>query len=157
MMFWNMIISGLIIGHRILDRLSRENVLTFKDNYLSRPLSYFLLLLGLLLVSPYYNADKLQLQAMVSKNGDLAIKAATMYPESSLRYATLTREFLDAQLHQQALELARSGVEFNAKSVATWVLILVNPAASIDERTNAKLRLLELDPLNPEIKNFEVK
>ena len=157
MMFWNMIISGLIIGHRILDRLSRENVLTFKDNYLSRPLSYFLLLLGLLLVSPYYNADKLQLQAMVSKNGDLAIKAAKMYPESSLRYATLTREFLDAQLYQQALELARSGVEFNAKSVATWVLILVNPTASIEERTNAKLRLLELDPLNPEIKNFEVK
>lgn len=157
MMFWNMIISGLIIGHRILDKSSRENVLTLKDNYLSTPLSYFLLLLGLLLVYPYYNADKLQLQAMVSKNGDLAIKAAKMYPESSLRYATLTREFLDAQLYQPALELARSGVEFNPRSVATWVLILVNPAASIDERTNAKLRLLELDPLNPEVKNYEVK
>jgi hypothetical protein len=90
-------------------------------------------------------------------DGDLAIKVAKMYPESVVRYSTLTRALLDSGLSTPALDLARSAIEFNPNSPALWVLVLINPAAPITERREAKAKLLILDPLNEEVKNFEIQ
>jgi hypothetical protein len=45
-------------------------------------------------------------------------------------------------------------VEFNPKSAGLWALILVNPNATVEERLNAKKVILELDPLNKNVMDF---
>jgi hypothetical protein len=48
-------------------------------------------------------------------------------------------------------------VEFNPNSVSLWALILANPTASIEDRQAAKSKILELDPLNKEVKAYSVQ
>jgi hypothetical protein len=91
---------------------------------------------------------------MSASDANLVMKATTMYPESTVRYSAIGRELLDSGLNQQALEIARSGVKFNPNSPAMWVLIMVNPSASTDERLTAKNEILKLDPLNLEVRNY---
>ena len=57
----------------------------------------------------------------------------------------------------QALDLARSAVEFNPNSAILWALVLMNPSATFDERVKAKAEILKLDPLNKEVINYEIK
>jgi hypothetical protein len=127
----------------------KEKVL-FKANQFSALAVIF----GVLILAPYFNVDRLQLLAMNSGNGDLAIKSTKMFPESVLRYSTMSRELLNSGLQIQALDLARSAVKFNPNSPSLWVLILINQSAPLDERKEAQTKLLELDPLNKEIKDY---
>ncbi len=59
-----------------------------------------------------------------------------------------------SNLTDQALDIAFSAVEFNPNSAAAWALILVNPSASQEDRVTAKERILELDPFNKDVVNF---
>jgi hypothetical protein len=111
---------------------------------------------GLIFIYPYFNVDRMQLQAMRTGNGDLAIKSTTSYPESVLRYSVMSRALLDSKLPEQALYLARSAVEFNPNAVSAWVLILINPSAPINERESARSEILKLDPLNKEVKEYKL-
>jgi hypothetical protein len=52
--------------------------------------------------------------------------------------------------------IAKSAVEFNPHSPNLWALILINPAASIEERKFAKKQILRLDPLNKEVANYKL-
>jgi hypothetical protein len=94
---------------------------------------------------------------MNNADGNLAIKVAKMYPESVVRYSVLTRALLASGLNAQALDLAYSAVKFNQNSPALLVLILINPSAPVAERIEVKEKLLILDPLNNELKNFVIQ
>jgi hypothetical protein len=91
---------------------------------------------------------------MQKRDANLVMNATTSYPESTVRYSLIGQELLSSGLNVQALEVARSGVKFNPNSAALWSLILVNPIATLDERINAKSKIIELDPLNKEVRNF---
>jgi hypothetical protein len=155
LMVWGSIISGVLIGlnkpsikeipHAY--RLGKVNEKTFS-------ISLIFVLAGTLLVYPYFNSDRLQLLAMNSGNGDLAIKSAKMFPESTVRYYTLSRGLLDAGLQIQSLNLAYSAVNFNPNGAALWSLILVNPSAPLKDRIKAKEEMLRLDPLNKDVSNY---
>jgi hypothetical protein len=80
-----------------------------------------------------------------------------MFPESVLRYQIISNELLQSNLFPQSLDVARSGVKFNPRSANIWIYVLVNPAASLDEREKARQELMNLDPLNKEIQNYLVK
>jgi hypothetical protein len=156
-MLWNSIISGAIIGYSALAEKSTESSITINSNQdLTRPFSVLLVIFGLILYYPYFNTDRLQMLAMSTTNGDLAIQSAQKFPESVLRYTVITRELLNSQLPQQALEVARSAVKFNPNSPNLWALILINPSAPIDERQRAKSEILKLDPLNKEVVNYRL-
>lgn len=159
MIFWNAILSGTLIGISILigpqgkiPNIQQPNLLTQ-----TRIQSYILVFGGILVMFPLFNTDKLQLQAMNTGNGDLAISVAQAYPESVVRYQLITRELLNSNLFPQALDLARSAVNFNSNSPNLWALILINPIAPLDERITAKAEILKLDPLNKEVKDFVIK
>jgi hypothetical protein len=93
---------------------------------------------------------------MDTGDGDLAILSAQKFPESVLRYTVISRALLDSGLPGPALTVARSAVEFNPNSANLWALVLINPAATINEREIAKSEILKLDPLNKEVLNFKI-
>jgi O-antigen ligase len=155
-LIWGMVISGSIIGIAS-NNMSKDDLVSKKTKTRLNLLSLISFFLSVVVLFPYFNSDRLQLLAMNKGDGDLAIKVAKMYPESVIRYSTLTRALLDSGLSVPALDLARSAVEFNPNSPALWVLLLINPSAPIDERRAAKAKLLILDPLNKEVVNYEVQ
>ena len=154
LILWGFIISGSIIGLAAIEESSIQTGVGKKATHFNI-FSLLTLLLGVLVVVPYANADRLQLQAMNNGDGDLAIKTAKMYPESVVRYSVLSRALLESGLAIPALDLARSAVEFNPNSPALWALIVINQSAPIEERKAAYQILLKLDPLNEELINFK--
>jgi len=159
MMFWNAIMTGSLIGVSILIKSSDKKIITPQSRlfYKTRIQSYGLVVAGLLVMYPFFNTDRLQMQAMNTGNGDLAISSAQKYPESVLRYQVITRELLNSNLFPQALDVARSGVKFNPNNPSMWALILINPAAPKNEREFAKAQTISLDPLNKEVINYEIE
>jgi len=155
-MHWNAIISGAIIGiaksissnQVSIPKVSESNVKSFSL------VNFVFSVIALVIMFPAFNVDRMQLAGMQTGDANLVMRATTSYPESTLRYSLISRELLDSGLSQQSLELARAGVEFNPYSAGLWALILVNPSAQISEKLEAKERILELDPLNVEVKNF---
>jgi len=157
-MLWGSIISGWIIFKRVN---LNTNIANSKEKYILKPLTKISvalsLIVGLTLSYPYFRADQLQLTAMKTGNGDLAIKSAKMFPESTTRYATIIRGLYDSNLYDSALELSRHAVEFNPQSANLWAFILINPNAPIVEREKARLKIVSLDPLNLQARNFKLQ
>jgi O-antigen ligase len=159
MMMWNSIISGTLIGVGVMTTSNLEELVPEKKQVVvkTRIYSFSFVLAAFLIIYPLYNTDHQQLTAMNTGNGELAISAAKQYPESVLRYQIITRELLNSNLPTQALDLARSAVNFNPNSANLWALIVINPTAPRAERIEAKAEILKLDPLNKEVKDFVIK
>jgi len=153
-MLWNALISGVIIGQASF--LSKQSVVASPPNAISFKFgpSTLCAIAGFIILLPMFNTDRILLEGMQKRDANLVIKATTSYPESTVRYSLIGQELLRSGLNVQALELARSGVKFNPNSAALWSLILVNPSATLNERINAKSKIIELDPLNNEVRNF---
>jgi hypothetical protein len=158
---WNALISGSVIGvaGSFSQKISNTPVERSKLSGLRvlNPISLFMLVFGLIFMFPYFNTDRQMIQAGNSGNGDLLIKAATSFPESIFKYSEASRALLESGLPGPSLSLARSAVAFNSKSVALWALILVNPSAPLEERIKARDVILELDPLNIEVRDFKIQ
>lgn len=152
MLAWNSIIGGVLVGCAFKDINEQRNQKIDISNmvFYTRPFSYLLLIFGLLIMYPYYNSDKLAWQSLETGDGLLAVKAAKMYPESSLRYQRIGLALFNSNLFDQSLDVARSAAKFNPKSRAAWFLILMNEKAPLEERRQAKARVLEVDPFNKE-------
>jgi O-antigen ligase len=158
---WNALISGAVIGMAGTSiKLSRNTVgVNTQPEKLknSNLLGSILLIIGLIIMFPYFNNDRLTVKANNSGNGDLLIRATTAYPEFALKYSQASQALLESGLPTPSLFLARKGVEFNPNSVSLWALILANPTASIEDRQIAKSKILELDPLNKEVKAYSIQ
>jgi O-antigen ligase len=155
-MHWNAIISGTIIGIAKFVSPAQFPIPKVNENKAKNPSSTSLIfsIIALVIMFPVFNVDRMQLTGMQTGDANLVIKATTSYPESTVRYSLIGRELLNSGLTQQSLELARSGTKFNPNSAGLWALILANPNAQKSERLEAKVRILELDPLNVEVQNF---
>ena len=155
---WNALISGAVIGvaGSFSQKVLSTPATTRKLNVLN-PISLFMLVIGLIVMFPYFNTDRQMIQAGNSGNGDLLIKAATSFPESVVKYSQASRALLESGLPAPSLSLARSAVAFNNRAVSLWALILVNPTASFEERENARTQILKLDPLNIEVRDFNIQ
>jgi O-antigen ligase len=158
---WNAVITGTIIGFAgniaLRSQNNEPNITEFRSTNIMKLASIFLLILGLVIAFPFFNNDRLLVKASDTGNGDLLIRAVTSYPESTTKYSQASQALLESGLPGPSLYLAQKGLEFNSKSVSLWGLILVNQTASIVDRQNAKIKILELDPFNKEVKNFIVK
>jgi O-antigen ligase len=157
MMLWNSIISGIIVGYSALIEKGLDNLHHPRTTMeFVRPFSILCVMFAIIINYPLFNTDRLQMQAMSRRDGDLAILSTQKYPKSVLRYSIIARELLSSQLFDQALVVARSAVEFNPNSANLWSLILINPKASPEERLKAKREILKLDPLNQEVISYKL-
>jgi O-antigen ligase len=162
-LLWNFIICGAIVGLNSNFR-SDENtpknsnsvsIKSFESSTI-KALGVFSLLISLTITYPLFNADKLARQADINKDALLAVKAAKMYPESVIIYSRLGIGLYESGLYDLSLDIARSAVKFNPNSYQTWILILVNPNAAIEERIKAKKELIRIDPFNKLIQNYKI-
>ena len=162
-LLWNFIICGAIVGlsgNFHSDENSNKNANTIGMKSLEstkiRTLSIFSLLVSLTITYPLFNADKLARQADINKDALLAVKASKMYPESVIIYSRLGIALYESGLYDLSLDIARSAVKFNPNSYQTWILVLVNPNAAIEERLKAKEELMRIDPFNKLIQNYKI-
>ena len=154
-MTWNSLISGFLIGLTISEA-SKSPTNERSNKPLIKPLSYFLLFVSLIIIYPLFKSDKASLDSLKKSDANLAIIAAQMYPESTLRYSRIGIELLKSNLPIQALEIGRAAVSFNPNALSAWALILANASAPLEERILAKEKILELDPYNEEIRALEL-
>jgi O-antigen ligase len=161
LMTWNAVICGGVIGVYLDTKASSSvdlgSTFTYNSQKSSfmRPLSYFFLILSILVTYPYFNADRLQFESFKKSDALLAVKASKQFPESSVRYNQIGLQLLQSNLPDQALEVARSAVRFNPNSIAAWALLYSNPKASENERSRAVTQILRLDPNNKQLINMK--
>jgi hypothetical protein len=148
------LLNGTIIGLSVWGISTRYNPPISRTNIIN-PFRYFLLFIGLLLVYPYFNVDRLHLHSLKTSDGVLAIVSAKSYPESSLRYQRIGTALMESNLLPQSLEVGRAAVEFNPKSIPAWGLILANSTATIEERRQAVKEILRLEPYNSDVLELE--
>ena len=156
MLIWNAILSGTLLGiHRESNILIVKNI-NKKSNILdlTKPFSVFLLLGSLFISYPYFNVDKMQSDSAKNGDGNLAMKSALSFPESTVRYSRIANAFIESNLAAPALELGRAAAKFNPNAPSAWGLILVNNTGTKEERIKAKNTLIKLDPQNKEIREI---
>lgn len=155
-MYWNAVFSGALIGvAKDLSKINSDvNKSPGSNNKYGRFVSIISGLISFVILLPLFNTDRLQLIGMKKGDANLVMEATLRFPESTIRYNIIGRELFDSGLSKQSLEIARSGVQFNPYSAALWALILVNPNATIEERFKAKNKILELDPLNKNVRAY---
>ena len=161
-LMWNFILCGIFIG---LSKSVNPSMESKENNLIKKstnPQKFSLNIIGVIsvilafiLTSPLFNADRLARQADIKKDAILAVRAAKTYPESVVRYNRLGGGLYQSGLYDLSLDIGRSAVKFNPNSYQTWILILLNPNATIEERNKAKEALLQIDPFNKEIKNYK--
>lgn len=152
---WNAVFTGAIIGIYCNGK-KESDPLQYKAISLVRPVGTFMAFLGILFMYPLFKVDSLQLKSLDTKDALLAVKSATSYPESTLRYTRIGVELIESELWDQALVVGRSAVDFNSNSISAWALVLANPKAPLNERQIAKSEILRLDPFNKVVMNIEL-
>ena len=160
LMVWSVILSGAIIGtlfhaneSNYEDKQNRNKRQSYSLVELFRIVIVFV---TTILIFPLYQTDTLFLNSLNSSNGNLGMKVIDMFPRSTSKYFTVGKLLFESGQNQYSLEVARKATEFNKKSINAWGLILVNPLASYEERLNARNKILELDPFNKEVPNYEI-
>jgi O-antigen ligase len=160
---WNFIFCGTFIG--LASNFNSNNALINNsdsgntNNQKNPSISIFgvaATILSMVITFPLFNADKLAREADIKKDANLAVKAAKTYPESVIRYNHLGAKLYESGLYDLSLDIAHSAVKFNSNSYQTWILLLVNPSATIEERSRAKEELIKIDPFNKVIKNYQI-
>lgn len=152
---WSFILSGAVIGFNILKTDAPVATKIKKTNSGIRLSSISFVIIGVFILYPTYQTDKVLLNGLNSQSGDLIIKSTELYPRSESRYNLVGVELLRSNLFPQALEVARSATKWNPNAVSGWGLIVANPTAPITERENARLQVLRLDPFNRAAKDLK--
>jgi len=161
-LIWNFILCGAFVG---LGGLYESNTSPIEikptrikinsRNSIVNIVGVITAIFAFALTIPLFNADKLARQADIKKDASLAIKAANTYPKSVIRFNRLGGGLYESRLYDLSLEIGRSAVKFNPNNYQTWILILLNPKATSEERNIAKQALIQIDPYNDEIKNYK--
>ena len=154
---WNAVVSGSVFGAALHNQFQEESPQLVPQERVKpeisyfKPFSYLFLILAVIIMYPYFKADKLQYDSFIKSDALLAVQAAKIYPESTVRYNQIGLELLKSNLSEQALEVGRSAIQFNPNSITAWSLIYMNPMATENERNRALLEILRLDPNNKQL------
>jgi O-antigen ligase len=159
MLYWSNLISGALIGLSLrllnpkhdLDMINNNATNKFRN-----PVSLILALIAILLMVPLFRVDNMYLQSLNRSDGNLGIKAVTTFPQSTMKFAMVGRLLFQSGEYKYSLDVARAFVKFNPLTPTSHALIMVNPLATYEERVKAKTYILERDPFNKDVMNYEI-
>lgn len=141
-------ISGFVIGSTSLN----ENVPKSGNNILVLGLGCILALI--LSVSPVTRENRI-LTANQNSSPTEYIDALEIFPKSTVGYSRAINLFAQAGLEDKALEISRKAIQFNERTPAAHLIIFTSPLTSEAEKSIAYAALLNLDPMNPNLKNLQ--
>ena len=151
---WNFLISGSVIGYQTFKRDLSFQVQVQSLKPKVSIAGSFLLIFGVIFLYPWFDSDRMLLNGLNTKNANIVIDAVDSYPRSIVKINLVGVQLLQSNLAVQSLDLARSTTKWNPNSPSGWGLILANPKASREERLQAKAKVLQLDPKNNKVKEF---
>lgn len=154
-MLWNFVICGAVIGV-FLEKYKKPNSIRNTKKISDFSLTgTFLVLVGLLIVFPWFNTDRLFRIGLEQNNANSVMQQVNSYPRFVNKFRLVGVRLLESNLNPQALEVAKQSIAFNPNAVSGWALVFYNPSATQVERDKAKAEILRLDPLNKEISLFK--
>ena len=158
LMVFNAIATGAIIGLSHLEVIQNSGkIATSKGSERStRNSSAIFVLIGLVIIYPYFNADRLFLKALNSQDAILLADSTKRYPQFTHRYSTASRLLLESKAYKQSLEVALLAIKFNPNSVSPWAHIILNPLSSLEDKLKAKQELIKLDPNNKSLIDIKI-
>lgn len=153
-MLWNFLICGAVIGIFLEKHKDQVSINTSKKTSSFSIAGTFLALVGLLIVYPWFNTDRLFRIGLEQQNANMVMQQVNSYPRFVNKFRLVGLRLLESNLSPQALEVAKQSIAFNPNAVSGWALVFYNPSATQAERDKAKAEILRLDPLNKEILLF---
>jgi O-antigen ligase len=155
LLIWNFIFSGTAIGFFLVRQKVDQVFPRENSSSIFGIFGVISILLGTLILYPLFRADRVLLNGLNLRDGNMIIESTSLYPKSDTRFNLVGLELLKSNLLPQALEVARNAAEWNPNSVTGWGLIAVNPIAQVEEREFARSQILRLDPFNKEVKGLK--
>lgn len=158
LMIFNSLATGAIIGISRTYYTNDVNLARQDDKFkhLIDFKNYMSLILAILIIFPYFNSDRLYLKALNSGDANLLVQSSKQFPESTLKYSTVSRLLLESRLYEQSLAVSKSAIIFNPRHVSPWAHIILNPLATYEEKLQAKNMLIKLDPNNKELLDLKI-
>jgi len=158
LMVFNAIATGAIIGLSHLEVIQNSGkIATSKGSErFTRNSSAIFVLIGLVIIYPYFNADRLFLKALNSQDAILLADSTKNYPQFTYRYSTASRLLLESKAYEQSLEVALLAIKFNPNSISPWAHIILNPLSSLEDKLKAKQELIKLDPNNKSLTDIKI-
>jgi O-antigen ligase len=150
-MLWNFIICGAIIGAYLKGPNGITQPKPARSNDSLSVVGVLLLILGITLVYPWFNSDRLIRAGLEQGNANILMEQVNSYPRFVNKYRLIGLRLLEANLTPQSLEVAKQAIKFNPEAISGWALILYNPTANQVDRDKAKAEILRLDPWNKEV------
>ena len=147
-LIFNFSISGFICG----TNLRSSKVLEYKNFSFSIILGFLISLIIIILPN---QRENLILTANQTSSIPNYLIALEKYPKSTIAYARAINLFNENGLNELALQLSKQAIEFNNKTHNAYAIILVSPLTTESEKKIAYDRLMQLDPLNPQLLGFK--
>jgi len=112
---------------------------------------------GLILSSPPISADaKFQgaIKSYQVPNIELALTPSYLSPTDTSRLLNSVQIFEQNKLFDLAHKYSKAAVEYNPESFDAWKVLYSIKNSTPEEKLNAKTKMIELDPLNNELKKL---
>lgn len=109
---------------------------------------------GLILSSPPFSADaKFQSALKSSKveNIESSLVSAYMTPTDTSRLLNAVQIFEQNKLFDLSYKYAQRAVEFNPQNFDAWKILYAVSKSTPEEKARAKIKMIELDPLNKKL------
>ena len=115
------------------------------------------LIIGLIIAYPPISADskfKTALESSQLPNIEAALSPSYTSPRDTFRLLNAVQIFEQNQLFDLSYKYARTAVQFNPESFDVWKVLYSVKNSTLEEKSQAKRKMIELDPLNKELKSL---
>ena len=164
---WGWLLTGLLVAYEINSREKDSPQVHSKQGKAKKKSSGEVFspqlvafiggVIGLMIAVPPLSADlkwrSIQTSGQVSQL-DSAFAGGYMSPLNSYTLASAVQLLENSKLPDLAINYARQGVKFNPSNLDAWKMLYYSTNSTPQEKSQAKLEMIRLDPLNPEWKKL---
>ena len=162
---WGWVFTGLLIGHEFKTRQTEASPAPQnKDlnnggrgrrvrgkgvNQIELPIAFVGLLIGILIMVPYFRADANFRKATQIQKASAIVDAAYASPRDENRMLQAAQLFLSSKMPDQALEILHELVKSNPRNYNAWVLLSQAETPNSPGYIKARAMMQAQNPLQP--------